>query len=268
MLGDPATDQAYKDQAVEVIRRSSELDANADATIDISPGVLGDNTLGTNDGKGHATNPATGQPYAPDVVKHGDFARALTEFWADGPKSETPPGHWNVLANTVSDELSPNLKIGGTGPNLDRLEWDVKLYLALNGANHDAAIAAWGLKGHYDSVRPISMIRYLAGKGQSSDPTLPSYDREGIPLEPGLVELITTETTAAGQRHAALAGHEGEIAIWAWSGNPEDPKTETSGAAGSSASTGSRTSCRRSSPRRSPASPRATARSAGRRRRS
>ncbi len=229
-LGDAATDQAYKDQAVEVIRDSSTLDpASGGGDIDISPGVRGGNTLGTNDGHGHPTNPVTGQPYAPDVVNVGDFGRALTEFWADGPKSETPPGHWNVIANTVSDELSPNLRIGGVGPVVDRLEWDVKLYLALNGANHDAAIAAWGLKGHYDSVRPISMIRYMGGLGQSSDPSLPSFNREGLPLVPDLVELITKETTSQGQRHAALAGHEGQIAIRAWSGNPKDPKTDTGG---------------------------------------
>ena len=112
---------------------------------------------------------------------------------------------------------------------VDRLQWDVKLYLALNGAVHDAAIAAWGLKGHYDSVRPISMIRYMGGLGQSSDPTLPSYDKEGLPLVPGLIELITKATTAPGQPHAALAGHEGEIAIRAWAGNPADPKTEVGG---------------------------------------
>jgi hypothetical protein len=53
---------------------------------------------------------------------------------------------------------------------VDRLEWDVKLYFALNGATHDAAVAAWGLKGYYDSARPISMIRYMGGLGQSSDP--------------------------------------------------------------------------------------------------
>jgi hypothetical protein len=230
-LGDPVTDQAYKDQAVEVIRDSSQLDAANGVTIDISPGVRGNNTLGANDGTGHPVNPATGQPYAPNVVKQGDYTRALTEFWADGPKSETPPGHWNVVANKVGDELDPNLKVGGKGVAVDRLEWDVKLYLALNGATHDAAIAAWGLKGHYDSVRPISMIRYMGGKGQSSDPSLPSYDKDGLPIVPGLVELITEETTAAGQRHAALAGHEGEIAILAWAGNPEDPKTQTSGSA-------------------------------------
>jgi hypothetical protein len=227
--GDAAADQAYKEQAVEVIRKSSELDANATATIDISPAAFGGNTLGANDGQGHPVNPVTGQPYQPEVVKLGDFARALTEFWADGPKSETPPGHWNVIANTVSDQLGPDLRIGADGPVVDRLQWDVKLYLALNGAVHDAAIVAWGLKGHYDSVRPISMIRYLASLGQSSDPSLPSYDKEGIPLVDGLVELITPQTTASGQRHAALAGHEGEIAIRAWAGNPADPKTQSSG---------------------------------------
>lgn len=224
-----ATDRAYKDAAIEVIRYSSQLDPAADETIDISPGAIGGNDLGTNDGGGHALNPSTGQPYAPEVVNRGDFARALTEFWADGPKSETPPGHWNVVANSVSDELDPDLRIGGSGTPVDRLQWDVKLYFALNGGVHDAAIAAWGLKGRYDSVRPISMIRYLAGLGQSSDPNQPSYDPEGIPLVPGLVELITDATAASGGRHGALAGHEGEIAIRAWQGNPKDPRTGSSG---------------------------------------
>jgi hypothetical protein len=226
---DAASDAAYKEQAVEVIRMSSQLDGFGTGTMDISPGAMGANPLGTDDGTGHSVNPVTGEPYEPVLARTGDYARVLTEYWADGPDSETPPGHWNVIANEVSDRLDPDLRVGGTGSPVDRLQWDVKLYLALNGAVHDAAIAAWGLKGHYDSVRPISMVRYLAGRGQSSDPALPSYDPEGIPLEPGLVELVTAETTAAGERHAALAGHEGEIAIRAWAGNPDDPATETSG---------------------------------------
>ena len=228
-LGDPATDQAYKDQAVEVIRDSSRLDPAQGVMIDISPAARGNNSLGTNDGQGRSVNPVTGQPYQPEIVNQGDFARALAEFWADGPKSETPPGHWNVIANTISDQLGSNLRIGGKGAAVDRLEWDVELYLALNGAVHDAAIAAWGLKGRYDSIRPISMIRYLGGLGQSSDPKLPSYNREGLPLVPGLIELITPETTRPGERHAALRGHEGEIAIRAWAGNPKDPKAQTGG---------------------------------------
>ena len=228
-LGDPATDQVFKDQAVEVIRDSSLLDPTSSATIDISPGARGGNSLGSNDGHGHAVNPATGQPYPSDVVNQGDFGRVMAEFWADGPNSETPPGHWNVLANLVSDELSPNLRIGGKGPVVDRLQWDVKLYLALNGAVHDAAVAAWGLKGDYDSVRPISMIRYMGGLGQSSDPGGPSYNKAGLPLVPGLIEVVTTESSAPGQRHAALAGHVGAIAIRAWAGIPKDPKTQIGG---------------------------------------
>jgi hypothetical protein len=228
-LGDPVTDQAFKDQAVEVIRDSSLMDPTGAATIDISPSARGGNTLGSNDGHGHPVNPVTGKPYPADVVNQGDFGRVMAEFWADGPNSETPPGHWNVLANLVSDELSPNLRIGGKGSSVDRLQWDVKLYLALNGAVHDAAIAAWGLKGDYDSVRPISMIRYMGGLGQSSDPAGPSYNKEGLPLVPGLIEVVTSESSAPGQRHSDLAGHVGEIAIRAWAGNPINPKTQIGG---------------------------------------
>ncbi|TMB54985.1 MAG: vanadium-dependent haloperoxidase [Chloroflexi bacterium] len=236
-LGDPTTDSVLKAQLVEVIRDSSELDPADATTIDASPGARGGNSLGSNDGSGHQVNPATGQPYPPDVVNRADFGRVMAEFWADGPKSETPPGHWNVLANLVSDELTQNLQIGGKGPKVDRLQWDVKLYLAVNGAVHDAAIAAWGLKGYYDSSRPISLIRYMGGLGQSSDPNGPSYNPEGLPLVPGLIEVITPTTTAPGGRHAALAGHEGEIAVHAWAGNPADAKTQVGGAAWILAST-------------------------------
>lgn len=219
----------FRVAAIEVIRRSADLDATDGVTVDIGPGSLGDNALGANDGDGHGANPATGEAYAPNEVLRGDFARVLAEYWADGPKSETPPGHWNVLANEVSDTPGLELRIGGDGPELDRLEWDVKLYLALNGAVHDAAIAAWGVKGFYDSARPISMIRYMGGLGQSTDPGGPAYDRDGLPLVPGLVEVVTDESSAPGERQENLADHVGEVALWAWRGFPEDPSVDTSG---------------------------------------
>ena len=103
------------------------------------------------------------------------------------------------------------------------------MYLALNGAVYDAAIAAWGIKGYYDSVRPISMIRYMGGLGQSSDPEGPSYNADGLPLQPGLIEVITAESSAPGERHAQLADHVGEIAVRTWAGNPEDPEAQASG---------------------------------------
>jgi hypothetical protein len=224
LLGDdPASEEAYKQAAIDVLRDSSYLDPGDGATIDISPGAIGDNPLGTNDGDGYEVNPATGEPYAPNEVLRGDFARALAEFWADGPESETPPGHWNTIANEVSDTPGLELRVGGVGPVVDPLEWDVKLYFALNGAVHDAAVAAWGVKGYYDSVRPISMIRYMGGKGQSSDPAGPTYDPDGLPLVDGLVEVVTPESSAPGQRHEDLADHVGEVAVKAWRGNPDDP---------------------------------------------
>jgi hypothetical protein len=228
-LGDPVTDQAYKDGAVEVIRLSSQLDPTDGVRIDISPGALGDNTLGANDGDGHELNPATGEPYVPQVVLRADYQRALAEYWADGPDSETPPGHWNLIANRVQDAPGFERRIGGAGPTLDPLEWDVKAYLALNGALHDAAVAAWGLKGFYDSARPISMIRYLGGNGQSSDPNGPSYHPEGLPLVDGLIEVVTEESSTPGERHEHLAAFVGEVAVLAWRGFPDDPENDTSG---------------------------------------
>src|SRR6266540_1316659 len=219
-IGTPA-DAAYKQAAVDVIRKSAELDPADSPTIDIGLDALGDNRLGTNDGHGYTVNPSTGQPYTLERVLQADYARVLAEFWAAGPNSETPPGNWNVIANAVSD--SP-LMASRIGPGVaNRLRWDVQMYFALNGGLHDAAISAWGLKRKYQSVRPISMIRYLAEHGQSSDPELASYDPDGLPLIPGLIELITKESSAPGKPHAALSDHVGEIAIRAWRGNPRDP---------------------------------------------
>ena len=215
-------DAAFRSNVVEVIRRSSELTPDDGVMIDISPGAFGNNTLGTNDGSGHTNNPATGLPYAPNVVKRGDFVRVLAEFWADGPNSETPPGHWNVIANNVSDSTNFVKSIGGTGPVLDDLEWDVKLYFALNAAVHEAACAAWSLKRYYDGWRPMSAIRYLAIQGQSSDPGSPSYNTNGLPLMTNLIELVTSNTVASG-RHAGLT--PGKIAILAWPGQPTNPAT-------------------------------------------
>ena len=52
-------------------------------------------------------------------------------------------------------------RLNGTGPELDPLEWDVKTYFALNGAVHDAAIAAWGKRpmppsGSGSTATPVS----------------------------------------------------------------------------------------------------------------
>jgi hypothetical protein len=220
-----ATDTAFKSNLVEVIRYSSQLTTADGVITNISPQTIGNNTLGANDSHGYTLNPVTGQPYAPNNVPRGDFTRALTEFWADGPSSETPPGHWNSIANHVSDDTTV-FRIGGTGPVVDRLEWDVKLYFALNAAVHDAACAAWSVKRQYNGWRPISAIRHCGAAGQSSDAGLASYHTNGLPLVPDLIELVTDATVASG-RHAGLT--PGKIAVFCWPGQPEFPDIETSG---------------------------------------
>jgi hypothetical protein len=211
----------YKQGNIDIVRLSSWLDPDANVMIDISPRSVGLNTLGQNDGEGHglAPNPYTGEPYEEQVVNRADYGRAIAEFWADGPESETPPGHWNTLANYVSDHPDTVKRFKGEGEPWDDLEWDVKLYFALNAALHDAAIAAWGCKRVYDYIRPISAIRHLSGTG-------------GFPEVPGLIERITSESSAPGERHAHLidAGASiGDTAIYAWGGEPSDPNTEYTG---------------------------------------
>ena len=234
MLGGEG-DELYRLGFDEVLEWSGLLDPTDGVMIDISPNVRGNNTLGTNDGHGYEVNPKTGLPYVPEITPAGDYYRVLAEFWADGPDSETPPGHWFTIANYVSDHPQISKRIAGAGPVVDDLEWDVKLYLALAGAVHDSAVAAWGAKGWYDYVRPVSAIRYMAGLGQSSDPDGPSYHPNGIHLRSGWVEVITEESAAPGERHARLAGirnrNVGKIAVRAWRGPDfiRDPSVDTAG---------------------------------------
>ena len=236
-FGGPTHAQFVK-EVVANITADSQLDPDDGVTMDISPTAHGNNSLDfagaygngdfeIYDGHGYTNNPVTGLPYAPNIVKRGDYARVVAEFWADGPNSETPPGHWNVLGNYVADHPLTVKRIGGTGPVVDDLEWDVKMYFALNAALHDAACAAWGAKRVYDGWRPISAIRYLGALGQSSDPGLPSYNTKGLPLLTNLIELVTSATASPGGRHEGLT--PGKIAVRAWPGPPADPVNQHSG---------------------------------------
>ena len=218
---------------------SAHLSPDDGATIDISPASLGnidsypsdftdypaffDKLDGGDPGTGYDANPVTGQAYAPQVVPRGDYTRVLAEFWADGPDSETPPGHWFTIVNEVNDHELLERRFRGVGSVLGHLEWDVKAYFVLGGAMHDAAITAWGIKGWYDYIRPISSLRAMADRGQSSDPKLASYHIDGIPLETGYIELVEAGDVLAGDNDE----HVDKIKLLAWRGpdfidEPED----------------------------------------------
>jgi hypothetical protein len=224
-------DDLYKWHHTMVSVWGSHLDYRDGVMIDVSPNSMGNNPEvdasqsgietfydyfeGGDASQGYDQNPVTGRPYDEQIVPRGDFARVLAEFWADGPDSETPPGHWFTILNYVHDHPRFERRMQGEGAPLDELEWDVKAYLTMGGAMHDAAVAAWSVKGYYDYVRPISAIRYMVMRGQSSDPMLPNYDPEGMPLIDGYVELIEPGDPLAGSNNEYV----NQIKLYTWKGH-------------------------------------------------
>src|SRR5204862_6789732 len=83
-----------------------------------------------------------------------DEQKMIAEYWADGPRSELPPGHWNLFAQQVAHRDS-------TGESEHDLDRAVKLFFALTNAVFDAGCCAWDNKRAFASVRPITAIRYL-----------------------------------------------------------------------------------------------------------
>jgi PAP2 superfamily len=69
-------------------------------------------------------------------------------FWADGAGTETPPGHWNSIAQTLADAR------GNT------LEENARLFALLNIATADAAICAWDAKYTFHFWRPVTAIAF------------------------------------------------------------------------------------------------------------
>lgn len=236
-------DDPYKWGFALVSAWSSHLDPADNVMIDISPASIGniqsypttfegykefyDFENGGDPSIGHELNPATGLPYEQQLVPRADYARVLAEFWADGPDSETPPGHWFTILNYVSDHPLLEKRFEGETEVLSDLEWDIKAYFTLAGTMHDAAITAWGIKGHYDYIRPVSAIRYMADTGQSTDSSLPNYHPEGIPLVLNFIEVVASGDPLAG----ASDEHVGKIKLYAWKGPDyiNDPDTDVAG---------------------------------------
>jgi hypothetical protein len=230
-LGNDASSMHYKWAYEMVAVWSSMLDPDDATMIDISPKGRGNLTTfpltnydqysyynyygGGDNSLGHTINPVTNLPYVTQMVKRGDYTRVVSQYWADGPQSETPPGHWFVVLNNVSDHPLFVKKFKGVGPTLSNLEWDVKSYFSLGGALHDAAIAAWALKGWYDSPRPISVIRKMAEYGQSTNASLPHYHPAGLPLINGYIELIGPTDSLATLDPSNI----NKIKIKAWKGH-------------------------------------------------
>jgi hypothetical protein len=82
-----------------------------------------------------------------------DEQKMIAEYWADGPRSELPPGHWDLIAQFVADR-------DNHGPYERGVDLDSQLFFTLTNAIFDAGICCWDNKRTYDSERPITAIRY------------------------------------------------------------------------------------------------------------
>jgi hypothetical protein len=101
-----------------------------------------------------------------------DMQKVIAEYWADGPSSELPPGHWVMFAQSVSQRDSHSV------------DQDAKMFFAMTNALLDASIATWEAKRHYDYVRPVTAVHVLF-KGQQ----IPAWAGPGLGTQ-----LIAGET--------------------------------------------------------------------------
>ncbi len=240
---DPDQRQAYRAGFLVNLLWSAHLDPADSVRIDISPTRLGrsidlpttshayprfyQTMEGGSKASGHKKNPATKRPYAPNLVLRGDYTRVIAEYWVDAINSVTPPGHWIQTFHQVTDHPATSRKWRGKGKPLDTLEWDVKSYLAIAGAMHDAAISAWSIKAYYDYVRPITAIRWMAGLGQCSDSTRSNFHVLGLPLIPGRIEVVDSTDQLSGGK----GEHVGKLKVYSWRGPAyiEDPRKDQAG---------------------------------------
>ena len=95
-----------------------------------------------------------------------DTQKVIAEYWADGPNTVLPPGHWCLFAQFVSQR---------DHNNLDR---DVKMFFLVANAVFDAGIAAWDAKRAYNTSRPITAIRTLYAGQQ-----IPGYAGPGVGIQ-------------------------------------------------------------------------------------
>jgi hypothetical protein len=84
-----------------------------------------------------------------DTSNLTDAQKVKAEYWADGPKTEFPPGHMALFASALS-RMRQNT-----------LDQDVKLFFILGNALLDASKSSWAAKYQYDFWRPTTAIRTL-----------------------------------------------------------------------------------------------------------
>jgi hypothetical protein len=112
-------------------------------------------------------------------------------FWADGAGTETPPGHWNTIAQHVAAAQG------------NSLEQNARLFALLNLAMADAAICAWDAKYTFEWWRPVTAIRY--GDTDGNDATAADSNWSPLLATPPFPEHVSGHSTFSGAAATVLA---------------------------------------------------------------
>src|SRR5262245_19564407 len=123
-------------------------------------------------------------------------------FWADGAGTETPPGHWNRIAQQVSSDR-------GTA-----LADKARLFALMNMALADAAICAWDAKYFFNFWRPVPAIR--AGDSDGNAATDPDPAWSSFIVTPPFPDYVSGHSTFSGAAATVLAmfyGTDGSDAV-------------------------------------------------------
>lgn len=112
-------------------------------------------------------------------------------FWADGAGTETPPGHWNSIAQNVAAAR------GNT------MEQNARLFALLNIAMADAAICAWDAKYTFDFWRPATAIRNGEMDGNTATAGDPAWS--SFIVTPPFPDYVSGHSTFSGAASTVLA---------------------------------------------------------------
>jgi hypothetical protein len=129
--------------------------------------------------------------------------KCIAEYWADGPESTTPPGHWNQIALEIGVKYDYGI------------DDTVKMLFAVNGALLDAGISCWETKRFYDFIRPISAIRHryfgqlISTWGGPGASTVTRLGEQWIPFQ--LRTFVTPPFAEYTSGHSTFSGAASEV---------------------------------------------------------
>jgi hypothetical protein len=104
-------------------------------------------------------------------------------FWADGAGTETPPGHWNSIAQSIAAAQG------------NSLEENARLFALLNIAMADAAICAWDAKYTFHFWRPVTAINFAE----------PELNWASFIVTPPFPDYVSGHSTFSGAAATVLA---------------------------------------------------------------